>query len=260
MLRKKTLLFFVVLVLAFLLMTYQSKKGRILPGFSINNILNSSHAAIQSLADAIKSPLERMAVREEENRRLKKRLDELLIERRKYQEAVIEDDRLKELLKLREKQQNAITAARVIARGVDYWAKTLTLDKGLKDGVAKDMSAVTPKGLAGKITDVSASYCRLLLLTDINFSAAARLQGSRKEGIISGAGTKKCILKYVPYEEEIKTGDIVITSGLDQLFPAGIAVGYVSTVERKGRGGNFQYIEVTPFQDDAKMEEVLIVK
>lgn len=258
--RKSTLLFFLVMVLAFFLMTYQSKKGRILPGYFINDPLNSSSGAVASLTDALKKPFVRMALREEENRRLKKRLDELLIDRGKYQEALLENSRLKELLKLQERQENVITPAKIIGRGADYWTNTLVVNKGLKDGVAKDMSAVTAKGLAGKITDVSGSYSRLILLTDINFSASARLQGSRKEGIISGTGTGRCILKYVPFEEEVKTGDIIVTSGLDLLFPAGIPVGYVSAVDRKGRGGNFQYIEMTPFQDDRKMEEVIIVK
>ena len=258
--KKTTLLFFVVIVLAFFLMTYQSKKGRILPGYSMNSLLNGSYAAAHSLTEALEKPFERMAIRGEENRRLKRRLDELLMERERYQEALLENNRLKELLKLQETQRNVITPAKVIARGVDYWANTLVLNKGVRDGVGKDMSVITPKGLAGKIVDVSETYSRLLLLTDINFSAAVRLQGSRKEGIISGTGTRKCSLKYVPYEEEIKTGDIVVTSGLDMLFPAAIPVGYVSFVDRQGRGDNFQYIEVTPFQDDAKMEEVIIVK
>ena len=258
--RKTTFLFFLLMALTFFLMTYQSKKGRILPGYTVNNPLNSSNVAVESLTDAVKKPFIRMALREEENRRLKKRLDEVLIEREKEQEALLENSRLKELLKLQERQENVIAAAKIIAQGSDYWTNTLVLNKGLKDGVVKDMSAITPKGLAGKITDVSESYSRLLLLTDINFSASARLQVSRNEGIISGTGTRKCILKYVPYEEEVKTGDIIVTSGLDQLFPAGIPVGYVSAVDRKGRGGNFQYIEVTPFQDSRKMEEVIIVK
>ncbi len=122
------------------------------------------------------------------------------------------------------------------------------------------MAAITPKGLAGKITSVSDSYAYLLLLNDINFSAAVRLQGSRTEGVLSGTGSRKCVLKYVPFEDAVKTGDIVITSGLDMLFPPGIPVGYVTKADSNAGGGYFQYIEVQPFQDSAKIEEVVIVK
>jgi rod shape-determining protein MreC len=66
-------------------------------------------------------------------------------------------------------------------------------------------------------------------------------------------------LKYIPYDEEVTVGDIVITSGLDALFPKGIPVGYVSRVDKKSTG-LFQYIEVLPFVDTTKIEEIAIIK
>jgi rod shape-determining protein MreC len=257
--KKNVLLFLLVLSICFILMTYQSKKGQLLAGNFLNNILNASHSLTKSVVDSIKSPFTRMALRDEDNALLRKRVDELLLERARYQEAVLENKRLKELLKLIENRQEYIAAARVLSRGIDQWAHTLVLDKGQNDGVSKDMSAVTPKGLAGKIFNATGSYSKLLLLTDINFSAAVRLQESRKEGVISGAGARRAILKYIPYEDEIKVGDIVITSGLDQLFPPGIPVGFISKIDKQGTG-HFQYIEVTPYVDDSKLEEVLIIK
>ena len=94
---------------------------------------------------------------------------------------------------------------------------------------------------------------------DINFSAAARLQESRTEGVISGTGFRKCQMKYVPYEEKVKKGDIVITSGLDELFPPGIPIGYVSDVNNKVVGF-FQDVQVQPFVDGSKIEAVVIIK
>ncbi|MEW6109994.1 MAG: rod shape-determining protein MreC [Nitrospirota bacterium] len=241
-------------------MTYQSKQGYLFDNNLLNIFFSNSYTAVKSITDTIKRPFESITLREEENKKLKRQVDDLILEKKKYQEVILENRRLRELLSLREKQNNYVTSAEIIARGVDHFANTLIINKGRRDGVEKDMSAITPKGLAGKIFNVSGSFSRLLLLTDINFSASVRMQDSRKEGIISGTGTKKCILKYVPYEEEIKTGDIIITSGLDMLFPPGIPVGYVSKVDNKGAGGHFQHIEVIPFQDNTKLEEVIIVK
>jgi len=258
--KKRTILFFTVVVISFVLMTYQNKKGHRVSGNAFNSLLSSSHSVAQSFIDALKRPFKRLALREEDNVMLKKRLGTLLMEKEKYQAALLENKRLREVLKFRDTQNSYVAAARVVARGVDHWTNTLVLDKGIRDGLARDMAAVTPKGLAGKVFQVSDSYANLLLLTDINFSAAVRLQESRHEGVLSGTGTRKCVLKYVPYEEEIKIGDIVITSGLDSLFPPGIPVGYISRVDNKGRGGNFQYIEVMPFQDNARMEEVVLVR
>jgi len=257
--KKNVFLFLLVLCISFILMTYQSKKGHLFTSTFVNNTLNGAHSVTRSLADSVTSPFKKIALRDEDNKLLSKRIDELLLERAKYQEAVFENKRLNELLKLRENQQQYISAARVLSRGTDQWSHTLVLDKGEKDGVSKDMSAITPKGFAGKIFNVTESYSKLLLLTDINFSAAVRLQESRKEGIVSGTGTRKAILKHIPYEDEIKIGDIVITSGLDQLFPPGIPIGFISRIDKQGIG-HFQYIEVTPYVDDSKMEEVLIIK
>lgn len=241
-------------------MTYQSKKGNLLSNNILSEFVNHSHRAIQYLTDSIKQPFRTLTLREKENRLLEKRIDELLLERQKYQEAAEEIKRLRELLDLREKQTSYKASAHVIARGDGHLTNTFTLDKGRKDGVEKDMSVISTKGLAGKIFGVSDSYSRLLLITNINFSAAVRLKDSRREGVLAGTGAGKCILKYIPYEEEVNVGDIVITSGLDRLFPPGIPVGYVSRVDKKSQSGHFQTIEVLPFQDDTQIEEVLIIK
>ncbi|TAN42435.1 MAG: rod shape-determining protein MreC [Nitrospirae bacterium] len=257
--RKKALLPIVVII-SFILMTYQSKKGHFGSPAQISSLLDSAHKTIASLTGSLSQPFKRLALREEENTRLRQRVDELLLERDRYLDAVLENKRLKELLKLQESSKTTVAAARVVARGTGHWEHTLVLDKGLKDGVAKDMTVITPMGLAGKIISVTDSFSRMLLLSDINFSAAVRVRETRKEGVLAGTGTRTCMLKYVPYEEEIKTGDVIATSGLDSLFVPGVPVGYVSKVDNKGLGGNFQYIELTPFQDSSRIEEVLVIR
>ncbi len=103
------------------------------------------------MTDSITSPLQENRAQGEDNILLRKRIDELLLERAKYQEAVLENKRLKELLDLRERQQNTWQQPRVLSRGADQWSHTLVLDKGRKDGVSRDMCAITPRGFAGKI-------------------------------------------------------------------------------------------------------------
>lgn len=257
--RKNVFLFLLLLSGSFILMTYQGKKGPLFTTHFFSDIMNSSRACTKSATDSITSPLKKISLREKDNILLRKRMDELLLERAKYQEAVLESKRLKELLDLRERQQNYVATARVLSRGADRWSHILVLDKGRKDGISRDMCAITPRGFAGKIFEVTESYAKLLLLTDINFSAAVRLQESRKEGVISGTGTRNLTLKYIPYEDKIKTGDIIVTSGLDRLFPPGIPVGFISRLDRQG-SGHFQDIEATPYVDNATVEEVLIIQ
>lgn len=259
MFRKKALLFLIIVVVLFSFMTYQSRRGTSLLDNSASILLNMASSAVTSVSDTITRPFHKISVNDEDNRNLQKRVDELMLERMKYQEALLENRRLKELLKLKEITKNVITAARIIGRGTGQWSHTFALDKGAEDGATKDSTAITPKGLAGKIFNVADSFSNVLLLTDINFAAAVRLQESRKEGVLSGTGTGKTVLKYISPEHEVKEGDIVVTSGLDLLFPAGIPAGYVSKVDRQGTG-QFQYIEVIPFVDTTGIEEVLIIK
>ena len=77
--------------------------------------------------------------------------------------------------------------------------------------------------------------------------------------LLSGKGLNKCVLKYIPYDERVEIGDIVITSGLDSLFPKGILIGYISKVNKEDTS-LFQHIEVVPFKDTAKIEEVVIIQ
>jgi rod shape-determining protein MreC len=256
---RKRLLLLVFVVLSLSLMTYQTNRKHLLPFRFLAGVLNGFHQVGTSAEDFVTSPFKKMLLREEENTRLKAQISKMLREEQQWREAVIENKKLKGLLSLKEKEHRYVATARVIARSMDQWSNTVVLDKGLSDGVEKDMIAVTDKGLVGKISGVSRSYSYLLFLSDINFSAAARLQDSRAEGVISGTGFRKCQLKYVPCEEEVKNGDTVITSGLDLLFPQGIPVGYVSKVNKKDVG-MFQDIEVVPFTDDAKVEFVAIIK
>jgi rod shape-determining protein MreC len=259
MLRKKALLL-IVIIAVFILMTYQGKKGHVGSLTFLNTLLQATQDAVSSVTGSLSRPFRTMALREEDNIKLSKRLDQLLLEQSADQEAVLENKRLRDLLKLRETHRNYVAAARVISRGIGHWEHTLALDQGLKDGITRDMTVITPLGLAGKIISVSESYSTMLWLSDINFSAAVRIREGRREAVLSGTGSRTCLLKYMPYEEEVKPGDVVITSGFDALFPPGIPVGYVSKIDTKGIGGNFQYIEVTPFQDAAKLEEVIIVR
>jgi rod shape-determining protein MreC len=256
---RKRLLLFLFIIVSLSLMTYQSNRKPLLPFKSLTNTLNIFYDLKHSSGDFFKAPFKRMLLREEENIKLKAELSKMLKEQQEYREALLENKRLRELLALKETERRYVTTARVIGKNTEQWSNTVVIDKGLSDGVMKDMIAVTDKGLAGKISGVSQSYSYLLLMVDINFSAAVRGQENRTEGVLSGTGFRKCQLKYVPYEEKVKKGDVIITSGLDELFPQGIPVGYVSNVSDK-LAGFFQEIEVQPFVDRSRIEEVVIIK
>jgi rod shape-determining protein MreC len=194
-----------------------------------------------------------------ENRQLRKELADALLERQRVSEILQENKRLRELLLLKEHMPAYLTTARVIGRGYDRFLNTLLLDKGENSGVREGMAVITPKGLVGKVYLVGGDFSRALLMRDPNFGAAVRLQASRVEGVLSGNGGSLSLVKYVPFEATVEKGEAIVTSGLDGVFPPGLPVGVVHTVNKEGVTF-FQQIEVLPYQADSTIEEVIIVK
>lgn len=249
----------VLLAVSITLMTYQSNKGNIEAFGFLGNPLNRLNSMLQTALTSVNAPFGRIMLRDEDNRRLREDINRLLLERQGYRDVLLENQRLRDILLLKGSERRYIATARIISRSMDQWSNVLIIDKGKSSGISKNMSVITPKGLVGKISLASEDYAHVLLVTDINFAAAVKLQEARRDDILSGTGFGGCILKYVPYEETVKEGDIVVTSGFDELFPPGIPIGRVSTVSRKS-AGIFQLVEVKPFQDPAKLDEVVILK
>jgi rod shape-determining protein MreC len=253
--KKRFIIFISLFSFALTLMSYQH--GRQSSLFS--PVLSYPYDMLNRFTSSVTATLHDAKDTFEDNKRLKKEVTQLLLERQQYREVIQENRRLKELLALKEHETHAVAAAKVIARGYDRLQNTVILDKGKKSGIEKGMAVITTKGLVGKIYSVRDDFSEVLLIRDSNFSVAVRLQNSRREGIVSGSGYSYCLLKYVAPEETIERGEAVITSGFDGIFPEGIPVGVVSTVKKEGIEF-FQYIEVMPFQASEKAEEVLVLK
>ncbi len=249
---------FLLLILSLTLMIYQSNRGAIVPFRTVDAVLDNINEGIHSISASVKEPFRKIMIRDEENRRLREENNRLKQEQQRYRDVFFENGRLRDLLSLKEKERRYVTTASIVSRGLDRWSNAVVIEKGTRDGIRKDMAVIAPAGLVGKVSVAGDTYASVLLLNDINFSASVRVQETRMEAILSGTGGKRCILKYIPHEEEIKEGEVVVTSGFDDLFPQEIPVGYVSRVTKKG-ASIFQDVEVTPFQDLTKLEEVMIV-
>ncbi len=171
----------------------------------------------------------------------------------------LENARLKALLGLKEHTPNYVATANVISRGTSRWQNTFVIDAGSRQGIEKNMIAISPGGLAGKVIGVQKDYSWVLLINDIRFAAAVRIERLGQEAIFSGnGGLDHCELKYVTSDVNVQKGDVLSTSGLDGLFPAGIRVGYVSGVS--SGDGFFKEVQVTPYTDTTRLEQVTIIR
>ena len=193
-----------------------------------------------------------------ENERLRKRIQSLEIEKQRLLEAEATNLRLKQQLDFRSHLTGAAITATIIANSASSWFQSCTIDKGSADGVLKGMAVVTPLGVVGQVVSVTARTAKVLLLTDPNSGIDVLVQRTRSRGIVSGSLENGTVLKYVKRSEDIQAGDRLITSGLDGVFPKGMMVGAVIQV-RKQHLGLFQFIEVLPAVQSARVEEVLVV-
>ena len=175
----------------------------------------------------------------------------------RLEEADQENKRLRDLLAFRERLAGEVLAAAVIGRDATGLARTLTIDRGERDGVVKGAAVLAPAGVVGQVFLASAHAARVLLITDHNSGHDAIVHRTRARGIVEGTVTEGCGLKFVKRTEDLQPGDIVVTSGVDGIFPRGLPIGQLVNVDKRGQG-LFQYAAVRPFVDFDRLEEVLI--
>jgi len=186
----------------------------------------------------------------EENRDLRAMLT-------KSDEIRLENERLRKLLEFKETQEIATLPARVIAEDASSWFRTVIIDKGDEHGVTEGMPVVVAEGVVGRVVRSSARFAKVLLITDASSAVASLLQDNRARGVCRGEGDM-LTFDFVLRQEEVKVGDRVVTSGMGGIFPKGLVVGNVKSVDRQ-EFGLFQSIEVTPAVDFSHLEEVLVL-
>lgn len=194
----------------------------------------------------------------EENRNLHAELRAARAGETRCTETELAGTRLRELLRLRRTMDAPVLAAEVIARDPSPWYSSITVNRGTEHGVRKGLPVVVPEGVVGVISHVSGRHARVLLLTDPNSAADVLVQRTRARGMVKGESAGLCTCEYVLHRHEVTEDDILVTSGLDGIFPKGLRVGRVAEV-LPVTSGIFQKIRVIPFANFEKLEEVLII-
>ena len=194
-----------------------------------------------------------------ENIELKKQLGRALEIRNRYRELDLENKRLKKFVNFTESVPDTYVAAQIIARDPSPWFKTIIIDKGSGDGLVKGSPVLVCEGIVGQIIKVAENYSRVLLITDRNSAVDALVQNSRVRGIVKGTNTDICSFVYALRKDEVKEGQLIISSGLDQVFPKGLKIGKVLKVT-KTHSQIFQDISIQTSVDFDKIEEVLVLK
>jgi rod shape-determining protein MreC len=164
---------------------------------------------------------------------------------------------LEKLLELRDRTSLQTMAAEIIGVAAAQDFRTVTIDKGTREGLRPDMAVIAPAGVVGRIVVPSARSAKVQLLVDRNAAAGAIVERTRAQGVVVGAGGDRLEMEYVSEAYDIAVGDVVITSGIDGIYPKGFVIGRIESVERSG--GAYKRITVKPAVDFNGIEEVLVV-
>ncbi len=197
------------------------------------------------------------------NRRLEERVRylETLLQERSF--LAHEAERLRELLGLREILPMRTLVADVVSRDGVPWFRTLTIDRGSRDGVVLNTPVMSPTGVVGRVIAVGPNAARVQVIVDRDAGVGALIERTRVSGVVSGqlaqpeTGAGDLILKYVSQRADVEIGDVVVTSGFDRVYPKGLVVGRVSYV---GEGSALlKEIRVEPSARFDRLEEVLVI-
>ena len=194
----------------------------------------------------------------EENAALKSQIEEYRRTITGYEESIKEINRLQVLSELDRTLSLPSVKARVIGGDPTQWYQSRILDKGSGDGIARDCPAINADGVVGRIVQVSRNSSVLQLITDVDSGVGVLLENSRAQGVLKGEGRHEAFIEYVGSSEKVVVGEKVLTSGLDQIYPKGLLVGYV--LATKPAKQVFQKVDVTISANVLKLEEVLVLK
>ncbi|MGB6598618.1 MAG: rod shape-determining protein MreC [Candidatus Acidiferrum sp.] len=192
-----------------------------------------------------------------DNEELKRENDALKLEITQLQGKAAEADRLAVLLKFRQTNVDVpMVSARVIGGGADSASQTIYLDRGERDGIRRNMGVITPDGVVGKVIESYKDTAQVLLLTDKDSGVGAMLVDSRIQSPVGGTGDPLLIMKYIPNDDTVNSGERVVTSGMDRIFPRDLPVGTITDIKP---GNPFKQIRVRPAANLQRLEEVFVL-
>jgi rod shape-determining protein MreC len=195
----------------------------------------------------------------EANKSLSKTLADLTFDMERFEDLKSENERLRDLLKLKRKVRYDTVSAEVVARDPSDWISSFVINKGTADGIRKYSAVYSAKGLVGKVTDPGENASPVMLVTHPNFKAGGMVKDSRVQGVVVGAGKSTVKMLYIPMDADVAAGDVIMTSGLSRIFPKGLVIGSIVSVG-KSKTGLYKYAIIKPSAYPFDQEEVLCIE
>ncbi len=174
-------------------------------------------------------------------------------------ELTLENQRLKRLLHFSPALPDSYVAARIIGRDPSPWFQTIIIDRGSSDGVCKASPVIVAEGIVGRVISAGNHFSKVLLITDRSSAVDALVQNSRVRGMVRGENKDECSFVYTLRKDQVWPGEVIVSSGLDQVFPKGLVIGRILHI-KKQPSRLFQDITIETSVDFDKLEEVLVMR
>ena len=244
-----TIIFILLEIVSFSLIIRHNEYQRAIFSESASTLFGNVSSTITSIKDyfRLKEMNESLA---NENILLKNRLEEYELLRDTIIHGTVVQDSIPVYEYIGAKQVNAT---------YNRTKKYITLNRGRKNGLQKEMAVCTPEGIVGLIQDLSDHFAVVIPLINVDSRISAKIKKNNYYGSLQWDGNDYAYsyLNDIPYHVEVNAGDTIVTSGLSKIFPEGIVVGYVESVDKET--ANFLKIKVKLAVDFKRINHVYVI-
>jgi rod shape-determining protein MreC len=214
-------------------------------------ILEAFARPVAAVGNAV-SKVQLLVTTYQENERLESENARLLQWQQTALNLAADNQQLRGLLKAIPENSISYVTARVIANSGGAYVRTLLVNAGADDRVARGQAAITGEGLVGRLTEVGNRAARVLLITDLNSRIPVTIESSHVNAVLAGDNSERPRLMYLPSADAVKIGDRVVTSGEGGIFPPGVPVGVIAAIDGAGP-------RVAPYVELSQVNYLLVV-
>lgn len=235
----------------------------------VEKIIRDTYVPLQSGVSSFRSNWDRRTAvfndksqLQQQIKLLEEKNNQLALENQALQEYKQESFRLRKMLNFynANRENYDLLPAHLIARSPNNWYESITIDRGSRQGVQKDMPVISPGGLVGRVESVSENSAQVSLITDREMAVGTIIQKTREtNGIVEGLGDSNQLrMINIPYYSKINKGDRIVSSGLSTIYPPGINIGTVTEITPEPNGLLLTAM-IKPAVDFNKLEEVFVI-
>jgi len=267
--RKNMLIIVLILVISIVSITIYAvpKNGTGFVTNAVNSMIMPIEKGISTCTNGVRgffSFVSNAKYYKEANEKLTAQVNKYKMADRSEAEYQAENDRLKKLLDLKEKNSQYDTVgASVISRESTNWYNVFTIDKGSKDGIKVNDVVMASEGLVGHVKQVGLNWAKVVSIIDDTSSVGGYIERINEvaicEGDVSFAKDGKCKLTHISVGSQLSVGDMIKTSGLSDIYPRDIMIGTVEKIYTDASTSS-KYAMITPVVDFSKIQEVLVIR